>query len=624
MLDYNKIKNIALDNPIHSIEFRFNYKQHVNSHDYHTLMGYLNNNTIGKEELSTTYYSNMGIKKSVAGIIPIDTLFEKRTISEIYNKDYDIDIVIVSIASKKTIDNFTHMRDKIKHIYTFPIGNATYTIELSEITVGSKTYEIEVKYICDDFLRINKEDIDTLNAAIKDVLLILNQTKIVYTLDTKQKLLKDYTPFVRHCEFFTFDAIRVPSIQTIKAKGKKRSLIIHYTGIWLVKAPYEYNLIIEPVDNINNLLNTWSITVYEGELVEPIQRDAYNFNYDYWFLCNDCSYIRGKDITNDSYAVRFDYMKEFKNRISFFVDENYLTFGLQSQRYADNPDQFHQNCRDLLSLNDEVNYDTNGLIITPLYGIKKLKWMPDNEVYIDFITYHNKLYVIDNEKEVLFEGTKQYPFHGVDESFEITRDRQIVSCAFHNDLHCRVRLDKENGDTLENAISYWNYIHHPISIDTIKGDTTVIADNLIKNIFDQYASEHKGFIVNDLTSYWKDEESLSILVDYIDVELEPGDKFVFLTLDGDAIMHLFHDNTVSLEIGPVTIINNRDRTITINNNTDNTSYRYYLVHLMDLTQRLKSYNVTLVDLRHITDDKLLTTEGNIYASLYVYGYYIKK
>ena len=641
MLDYNKVKNIVIDNPVDSIEFRFN---NINSHHYHVLMDNLNKNSIGKEQLSTMYYSDMGIRKYAQDTI--DTLFQKKIISASHNKDYDVDVVFTSIVSKKSVDNFSYnmIRDKIKHIYTFPIGNATYTIELSEIVIdnNAKIYEIEVKYTHNDFLRITQQDIDTLNAAIVDLLLILNQTKILYTVETKQKLLADYVPFVRGCRFFTFDDIRTPSIQTIKAKGKKCSLVIHYTGIWLVKAPYEYNLIIEPVDNIINVMNAWSITVYEGQLVKPVEKDAYNFNYHYWYLCNDCSMIRGKDVTNEGYDKRFEYMKEFKNRISFFIDEDYLTFGLQSQRYANNPDQFHQNCRDLLSLSDEVNYDTDGLMITPIYGTEKLKWMDKNQIYIDFITYHNKLYVIQKGEEVLFEGTKQYPFDGVDNSFEPTKNKQIISCAFnifqHNNnigntfqhnggydniLHCSVRLDKEHGDTLDTAIENWNYIHHPIDIETIKGDTTVIADTFIADTFNQYVLNNRGLVVDDLTPYWENSDSLDFLVDYIDVELEQNDKFVFLTLDGDAVIHLFRSDVISLKIGPVTIIKNEDRTVTFIY-SNGISKTVYLVHLMDLSQRLKDFGIYLEYTSHMTDDKLLTTEGNIYASLYMYGYYIRK
>jgi hypothetical protein len=570
------------------------------------------------------YYGEV-TKKSIAGT---NTYFKKTLIDTTYNEDYDVEIVIVNIVHKKESD-FDTIRDKIKHIYTFLIANATYQVELSEIVAGTKVYEIELKYTHHDFLRISAKDVDSLNASIRDLLLVLNQTKILYSLDTKNKLLEDYTPYVRPCRFFTYDDIRVPSVQTIKAKGKKRSLIVHKTGIWLVKAPYEYNLIIEAVSNVSNLLNAWSITVYEGELVTPIQHDAFNFAYELWYLCNDCSYYNGRNVTNESYQKRFEYMKEFKNRISFFVSPEYLTFGLQTQRYSNTPDQFHENCRDLLSLADEVNYDTNGLIITPINknNEEKLKWMLQEDVHIDFIAYHNKLYVVDNNnnEEVLFEGTKEYPFDGYEENeFELSNDRQIVSCSNLQDkLHCYGRFDKENGDTLACAMENWNYIHQPISIETIKGDTIVIADNFIRKTFDQFSMNGGKLIIDDLTPYWENEASLNTLVDYIDVELdEVGDTFTFLTLDGDAVMHLFRQNTISLEIGPITIVNNGDRTITLIDN--NVSKVMYLVHLADLTQKLKAFNITLVKSEHISDDSLLTTEGNIYASLYKYGSYIKK
>lgn len=619
MLEYNKLKNIIIDNNVNTIEVRFDYKQHINFHKFHILMNYLNKYNInGIQEISTMYYGKY-IKNSVLGV---DTLYKKKQINKYYNQDYDVEIIIVNnnTIRKNKLYTYDTIRDKIKYIYKYQIGNAIYTIELSEIINHTKKYEIELKYIHSDFLRITTEEVDVINAVIHDLLLKLNQTDILYSLTIKNQLLTDYTPYHRKCRFINFDDIGVPSVQSIKGKGKKKSLVIHHTGIWLINQPYEYNLIIDPVDDLTNLLIAWSTTVYEGVLIKPIKRDSINFNYKYWFLCNDCSVIRGKEVALDDYKIRFEYMKEFKNRITFFISEDYVTFSLQTIRYSDTPDKFHQNCRELLSLAEEINYDSDGLIITPIYLPEKIKWMDVSNVNIDFIAYNNKMYVIDNDKEIEFKGTEKYPFHGVKDDFVINNDRTIVSCKWNNDITCINRLDKETGDNMIKAIENWNYIHNPINIETIKGNDMIIVYNYIYNIFNKFTSKHDGIVINNLSKYWKNEESLDKLVDYLVTHMKMNDKFLFLTLCGDAITHMFHLNTVSFSIGNITIINNKNRTIDI---IDNNIITEYLVHLSDLTEKLKQYNIFLMEYTHINNDNLLTTEGNIYSSLYAYGYYIK-
>lgn len=611
MLDYDKIKSLVIDYDVSEIEFRFDFKSGVNKHKFDVLRHYLDKNVESvRQELSTMSYGNYIKRSTVGGGI---SFFEKTYVDKYYDKDYDVDVVIINVRDVgDESNNYENIRDKIKDIYSFNIGRAIYDVELSEIVENqgeNKKYEIEVKYRHNDFLNISEYDVKIINKVMYEMLLVMNETEVLYTKYMRDKFVEDYKKLEIkkvECNFVRLEDAGMKYVQSLKAKGKKRMLVLHESGVWLVKEPFVYNLLVDT--NFDNVLYSYHMSVFEGVIVKAKGYDEYDFNYKYWFICYDCVVIRGRNIQCISFEKRLDEMKEFNKRVGFFMDENYFKFGMQTIRYSDTPDKFYQNVRELLELREEVNYDSDGIVFTPIERCERFKWVDAKIVTTNFVLYGDSLYV---------EGKKFNEVSLYQE--EVYQEKVVVECVYDNVMKkmvvVRVRKDAYESDELEKVLDNWRYIKEPITINMIKGDSLEFVDIFVDKEFKELVDydEREKVVLDGLSEYWENEAKLNTLVDYI----KSKGRVYFKALDGEAVSHLFTDDVDSISISDVVIENNRDRSVNVNGK------REYLVFLNDLTQKLKRYGFKLKRIEHVVNNNVLTTEGNVYAGLYVYGYYTK-
>lgn len=646
LISYDDIKDIVIDENVSGIEIRFDYKYGLSQHKYKQMLHYLDKHIVSNQELVSTNYDRY-TKNTVVTKNNVSEFYEKKHVGHIYNENYDVDIVVVDVnkMSNATRQITNKVRNKIKYRYQIIIGEATIIIELSEIIedYDQQKYEMELKYKHEDILRISKHDVKVLNQTIYDLLLRLNETNILYTIKTKNSMLDSYNKLQlkkNECQFITNDVIGMQCAQSIKAVGKKRMLVFHTTGLWLINECV-YNLIIDAT-LLHNVLFSYNTSVFEGVVAKTKDHDDYEFNYYQWFICYDCVALHDKNIQCERFDTRFNAMLELNKRIGFYIDETYFKYSLQSIKYSDTPDKFHDNVRYLLNLAKDVNYFSDGIIFTPIHGCLRYKWMEAKQISTNFTLYNGNLYYSSdtgnnsndngnsngnsncnsNSSDVKFTGTDKYPMKLLEEAFieHYDGDKKIVECVYDNTLKRmvvkRVRNDVIKADNIDVILDNWYYINHPISEDDIKGNTMYFANYYLKWMFKEFVESYQGEkkIVKDLSPYWKDENTLDTFVN----DISGYEKIFFMSIDGEALMHLYdNDDVVEIVFDDITTIKNNGDNFDIIVGGKRKKYNY--VFLNDLTYKLKGYKLMMYE--HVMNEQLLTTEANIYTSLYVYGYY---
>lgn len=693
MLNYKKIKNSLLYNDLNTLEIKFN---NITQYQFKQLYNYLEKNIYNQEkELSTMYY-NENIRKITLLNNNENTYLEKNIVDIFNNPLYNITVNIVEYKNNKNDTLiYTNSRDKVKSKYIFNIGLDEYIIELTDIIELNENnfnniYEIELKYKFDH--NIKEQNLDSV---IYDLLLIINNTNVLYTNDTRIQLIKDcnnalQSKNIDHIDNillqpnnFTYNDLEDISknyITSIKAKGSRKMLIIHKTGIWFVYPPYEYNLIIEVNDTIKNFVNSFHVTIFDGELIKPLNNNELYFNYKYWYLCYDCLIFNNNNIINKTFYDRIDYAKVLNSVLSTYVKDNYLKISLQTTKNNNNIDNFYENNRSMLELSKQLNYANDGLIYKPAYGIynKAYKWMDEDEMCIDFIVHEYygmfNLYVYNNNTEIKFIGTDNYPFTNdmiLQESIKLLQDNNtthIMSFKWNNIIKKLVAIEirnKKQADTMEIAISKWYLMLNPITSEDIKGNSTtyfmIYMNELINSLLKLHVSCHdvvlnivdsnNNFIIHNtlkylnninpkhittmednidkvdvitiilsLSKYWENENELNYLVQYINKHLNKNGKIVFMTLSADDILYLFKEDTNSLVINNV-ILKINDNKIILSNGYNN-EYVENLIFLDELTMKLKLHNIELMQQTRISNN-LLSSSYNVLSSLYCYGYYQK-
>lgn len=381
----------------------------------------LNTFNFTDKSLSTIYFNN-NIKKIITDNLTV-IYKNKQTINYIYNSDYNLHYFYTVDKSIEDVDDFNsnYSKEKLKYNYTF---NKDINLELSEVIIKSEdtiinTYEVELKY---KVINNNYDEV-LFDKIIKQIVKLLQNSDCLYTTTIYNNLIADIKDYslvkTRNIDINNFDVKELMVVST-KAKGKRCMLVIHSTGVWFVKSPYYYNLII----NINNpyynyFVNSFNLSLFDGELVTPMNKNRYEFNYKYWFLCYDCLAFNKSDVRKLNYGERIDYAKVLKKLITWYIDSSLLTVNLKTWRAFNNKEELSKNINYLLTLGPVLNYQHNGLIFTPVlqpYNSTVYKWVYPEMLTIDFAIYPDgkdvKLYLYneDVKEDVEFVGTTNLPF----------------------------------------------------------------------------------------------------------------------------------------------------------------------------------------------------------------------
>jgi hypothetical protein len=492
------------------------------------------------------------------------------------------------------------------------------------------------------FDTLNQQNIDNL---LTNLLRIMNGTFINYAQATKNLLMNDINVALSENKLLSlanFNQI-FNTVVSIKPHGKRAMLIIHSTGLWFVHND-EYNLLIEPNEKINNLLNAFNTTIFDGYLVKPLNTRLFDFNYMYWYLCTDCLVFSKTNVTNADYVDRIDYAKVLSSLMSTYIDDTFLKVSLQTTRYTNNINTFYENTYYMLKLTEGLNYNTVGLTFKSINHYQSsIDWIDPTQLTVNLKVDNNHLFTSDNQlfTKIEYEGqnqTSSFRWNVVTKQLD-----QIKSVKKTDDL--TTALDKWHfmqnpiiyDDVIGNSMTYLKYnmsqfITNLLSVHIKPSDKvlTLSKNNLFydvtlpstdpKNILTLKSVKNPVdvIVLTSLSKYWEYEDKLNGLVKTCNLHLKPNGKILFFTLSGDHLDYLMKESK-EVTLSPVTLINN-DNIITIN--YENKSIIENKAYLQDLTTKLIKQNIHLTQFNRFESDNL-SHPMQILSSLFCYGYYTK-
>lgn len=470
----------------------------------HTLEGTLNNKVL------TTSFFNQNDKKTIKILPDSNELIEfshKYCIAYIENVNYNLHFDICQFldipqklestspgVAKPTENILT--KNKNKTIYQLNDNNIELLLELSASILDDITevWELKLKWTfrLQDFSILQLTDLQKL---VEILLCEIHHTRSLYTSQQRAELILDINqalhtsqtdllnPFVKVYSNSNFE-FQGPYIVSAKAKGQRLMLVIHNTGVWLIhpKPVYQYNLIANSNVLAWRFTESWNLTIFDGELVTPINRTEYDFNYTYWYIAHDCLVFRHQDIRNSFYLDRIDYAKTFKSLVGWYINRNYLQFSLQTTRLFMNSTEMLEKIYYILNVSIVLNYQHDGLIFTPTDAPydndRTYKWLYPSSTTIDFAIYDSghkdyiKLHVYNADlmKDQAFEGLPELPFNDADIQHDnfighYDGSKLIAECQWDKVLDkmvlLRIRTDKDEADSVELALENWKNMNNP-------------------------------------------------------------------------------------------------------------------------------------------------------------------
>ena len=482
-MDYKKIKkSLLLCNPYETTEIEIKFSQFGQS--FSSITQEQMNRLLSKLNITDkrliTYHMNEQYRKIIVNHSHNDEIkIEKyKTIDYIYNEDYQLHCYITQFTEAEEFD-YTMIKNKIEYHYAIQMKNL-YKLIISETVVDKVFYEASVKFKID---LLNNSWMTELDAILFDILLILNNTEILYTEPERLDLVNDFNQCFKLSGKYVENILNKPvSIQledlkfkepyiiSTKSKGKRHMLMINHIGIWLVNG-FDYNLLTRDALIINQ---AWDFTVFDGEIVKPLYSDEYEFNYQYWYIAYDCLCYNRIDLREKHYIDRIDIAKTFSSLLPWYIDEQFLKYSLKTTRVAQYKEELIEKMRFLLEL--DINYEHNGLIFTPAYqgygGV--YKWTIPSMITMDFSIYDTgndtiNLYVYDEKtkNDIPFIGDESYRFDETmifQEPFTKYKNKKyIAECRWDAVMNqmvlIKIRNDKDNADSVRLVLENWKNIN---------------------------------------------------------------------------------------------------------------------------------------------------------------------
>ena len=317
---------------------------------------------------------------------------------------------------------------------------------------------------------------------------------------------------------------------TNKADGLRKLLVFAHNGLWLVMGPSSANYVINRDEFLNRIKNDsrresfnefFAINegyIFEGELIPKENRNGANTEVDNLYFIYDTLSIPQTDNVGSNPYDNSIQRKALGNRlnmaynitrIAVFKDQKF-PINIYRKRFIPfaTPDEFYTAVRQLLSSQENLPYETDGIIFTPnlmpynsYVGSKKIdlwdrkltryadicKWKDTSTMSIDLaymIENGNvSLNTLDkNGKIVKFEGTKRFKLASSDIDIRGWEDQinsgSIVEFRWNQETNkmipMRIRLDKNKPNKKEFAIDNWKLMRLPISKETMFGDNLVL------------------------------------------------------------------------------------------------------------------------------------------------------
>lgn len=333
---------------------------------------------------------------------------------------------------------------------------------------------------------------------------------------------------------------------SVKADGEFRLMVFYSSGVWLIhysrNKEKNYDKIAE-ISDFQDLENS----IFPGEIAKSHKKSDL-------FLPFDCCIYQGKKLIDKNYLERRRHLKNFHGkRIG-----KYNVMEKKIFTYKENSDDFYRVMRLAFKEEEEVPYETDGHIFTPIYSdyvaegqhqrkenrvlsryqdVCKYK-IPEKQT-IDFEVIGGRLFSAGHK---LFEGSNNNPFceknyileneeaglnedniEGMIVEFGPTysKNKNIVYKPI------RIRNEKPDPNGLQIAQEGWNIQKDPILPSTLKGEDVRLLRKYNNKIKGDMIKKMSGYVVDigtgkggDLGKYNDNNQIVSVL------GVEPNHDFV--------------------------------------------------------------------------------------------------
>lgn len=343
-------------------------------------------------------------------------------------------------------------------------------------------------------------------------------------------------------ELYTGEEIIVPTEDdtetytvTHKADGKRKLLVIHDTGLWLVMAPNHVSYVVrnnKTNEYIDNYFKEYSGYILEGELIgfenmkSPFRDQNVFENYFYHFDTlstekGDCRFL--------TLFPRLRKGEALINSLQNLAEIIPIYISSKKFRIISNADDFFRVVSEMLNEQLIIEFETDGIMFTPMnmpYNSgtdriplkeRKLTLNPDickwkQEFSVDYKLLRNEQGMIiitsrdgygANKRDTEFIGNRRFPFNSLtdlDQGHELIVNLptgSIVEFIYDHTRNLLVpirhRDDKLHSNRIDFAIDNWKLMRNPITEETLRG----------KNIqlMRQYHNKVKRFVFDDIPAH---------------------------------------------------------------------------------------------------------------------------
>lgn len=428
-------------------------------------------------------------------------------------RNYDeIEDIRVSISrevelDKKPIEHPTLIRKIKRHSRK----DGILQLDVSEV-VNKKdnkqwtSYEIEYELL-EDF---NQENVNHLISKTRDLLLILKPINSISIYTEINKILGYDLKFSlnkpQNIKFSNITDLLLNYGITIKADGIRHFLYTNENGSYLIGKD-----IIKISDEKSKR------NLFDVEVMKEIS--DYITIYIIDMIIED-----GISISNLNLSERYEKFIEFDIN-KYKIKKKEFRFPTTSKRYFRDIKYFLEHIDDIPS---------DGIIFTPnsYYGFPSVfKWKPIQKLTIDVKLKNNKLFVMEDNKEVEFKIdaniSELYKYNeGIMEIQYIPNENKFI-------LY-RMRTDVNVPNDLKTALQIWRQLQNPITIDDLLNNNLTLMrkyHNRVKFSIYNYLKDMGKNIIIDIGSgrggdilKWKENELLVIAVEPNEDNIEEFNK----------------------------------------------------------------------------------------------------
>lgn len=620
------------------------------------------------------------------------------------NRDYGYQ---VAVEQRRTINPLTEFKaNQSKEIETYSYSLVGGVIKLELMRVKTPKLLYQARLIPVNATPSHLSDLEKVGGLILRLIL---DTNILYTQSMKESLVVYYNTLLglskdRYKLSASFSQSRELKRQDLvwggivgndktgygvshTPSGERKLLIYAPNGIWLITPPYKCNLI-----------TTQIYQGLEGTILDCVDvplnsRRSHGPKDKHWLLVSDIlSYQGDIGVQTKPLTDRLILAQQTINQGQLSIPINTLTL-----RTFNTADKFFSVMRETLRESTVLAYLPEGLTFKPITasyipmvrtneGIIPVSVLPSWKRTLPFnidvvvwkstptITFQVgqdrggvNLYLDSPEGSFIFEGTFQYP---ITQPFNLPslKNYSVVKFKWEGELiPVQEFASKSEMLSLDEARVRWNYIHEPITAETLEGKNTELLDyykqrtrdsllsavktemDSILDLTGEYRYPWKGYqhiylyspglkppsrsvhVINSLEEvkskvdviYFNNSLSFNQVITAIKTKLKPDGAVIFSVMDGYAATQLFyptftHTNLEvnKIESGKLTLSYTRDNnTLTIISGEKKDTLEPIFIY--DLIEAIPTLNINSI-YRYDTEE-LMPAKDKILARIQSFG-----